>query len=240
MNIAFKTTLTLITGISMLALASCKPGCLKGSGNVVTENRKVTNFSKLDISGDFNISLTQDSSLNVSVAGDDNLVKNVTTKVNGEVLTIKSEKSVCEGSTITVSIGVKKLEELKASGAVNIGTKGKLITQNFDLDLAGASKINMELDAANLTTTSTGATEVDLKGQASTFTANFEGGGKLQAFDFIVGNYNLQSSGAGDFEINVLHELTVNTTGASTIKYKGNPTTINNKKSGVSTLTKVN
>jgi hypothetical protein len=37
-----------------------------------------------------------------------------------------------------------------------------------------------------------------------------------------------------------LHDLNVNTTGASDIQYKGNPANVNSHKTGASTLTKIN
>lgn len=239
MKTVFQTTIALLTVLA-LGITSCKTTCTKGSGNVVTEKRTVTNFTKLDISGGYTINLVQDSSLSVSVAADDNLLKDITTKVDGDKLVIKTEKNICPSGQIVVTIGVKSLTEIAEAGAITTNTQGKLTTGDLKLSLAGASKLNMELNSANVRTEASGSTELNLKGQASSHTVNISGDGKIQAFDFIVGNYDLQTSGAGDYEINVLHELTVNSSGAATIKYKGNPTTINNKKSGVSTITKVN
>jgi len=185
------------------------------------------------------VSLIQDSSLTISIAADDNLLKEISTDVSGDKLTIKTGKNVCPSGEISITIGLRNLEEIKASGAINLNTKGKLVTKDLSLNLSGANNATLELDAANLTTTASGVSELNLKGQASSHVVNLDGGGKVHAFDFIVGNYDLQTSGAGEFEINVLHELTVNSSGASSVKYKGNPASINNKKSGVSTITKV-
>jgi len=239
MKNAFQIAFCIITPLSLM-VPSCKTACTKGSGHIITEKRKVADFTKLDVSGSYQINLVQDSSLNISVAADDNLIKEITTEVNGDKLVLKTVKNVCASSEIVVTIGVHNLDEIKEAGAVTLNTLGKLVTHDLKLGVSGANKLNMELDAANLTTTASGSTELKLKGQASSHVVNLEGSGKVQAFDFTVSNYDLQTTGAGQFEINVLHELTVNSAGASTVKYKGNPTTINNKKSGSSTITKVN
>lgn len=238
MKKAFQIAMVLFWGMSLI-LSSCKSACTKGSGHVITEKRKAANFTKLDISGSYNITLVQDSSLNISIAADDNLLKEITTEVSGDKLIIKTGKNICPSGQVAITIGVRNLEEIKESGAVNLDTRGKLVTKDLNLDLSGANKLDMELDAATLSTNASGSTQLNLKGQASSHIVNLSGGGKIEAFDFIVGNYDLQTSGAGEFEINVLHELTVNSSGASSVKYKGNPATINNKKSGVSTITKV-
>ncbi|HTH82188.1 MAG TPA: head GIN domain-containing protein [Mucilaginibacter sp.] len=229
-----------VAGISVLLLNSCKMGCVKGSGKQTSETRKVNEFTRIDISGAFKINLKQDSSSAVTITGDDNLLQYIKTDVDDHKLRIKQDKNICSTGTITVNIGVHHLDLIKASGAVEVFSDGKIVTQDLHLNLSGITKINMDLDAANVNTEASGATELMLKGQASSHNVDLSGGGKIQAFDFIVGNYNISTSGASDCEINVLHDLTVNSSGAASIKYKGNPASIHNDKSGVSTITKVN
>lgn len=239
MKNVFQAALVLLTGMSLF-ISSCKMVCTKGSGHVVSEKRKVAGFTKLDISGSYDVELVQDSSQTVTISADDNLLKQIITEVSNDKLTIKTENNLCPSGQIVVTIGVRNLDEIDQSGAINLLTKGKLVTKDLSMDLSGSSNLNMELDAANVNTTASGTIDLYLKGQATMHKMDVSGGAKVRAFDFVVGNYDLETSGAGDFEINVLHELNVNSSGASTVKYKGNPTTINNKKSGVSTITKVN
>jgi hypothetical protein len=237
----FLIALSVFAGISLLLLSSCRLSCIKGSGKEATISRKVGEFTKIDISGTYKVIIKQDSSMGVTITGDDNLLEMVKTEVSGDNLKISTgNKNLCNSGPMSIIIGVHNLAAIKASGAIEINSAGKIVTKNFGLDLSGATKVNMELDAADVSTEGSGVTEITLKGQASSHNINLSGGGKIHAFDFIVGNYNIETSGASDCEINVLHELTVNSSGASSIKYKGNPTSINNKKSGVSSLTKVN
>jgi hypothetical protein len=240
MKKVYSTALTAIAGISLLLLSSCGMNCLKGSGNEVTENRKVTDFTKLDISGSYKVILKQDSSLGITITGDDNLLKIIKTEISGDKLMISTDnKNICSDHDIVITIGVHNIEAIHASGAIDIKSDGKIVAKNFGFDLSGATKIEMDLDAADVRTDGSGVTEMTLKGQASSHSIDLSGGGEIHAFDFIVGNYNIETSGASDCEINVLHELSVNSSGASDIKYKGNPTTINNKKAGASSITKV-
>jgi hypothetical protein len=233
--------LAVVTAFTMLTFASCKMSCIKGSGNQTTTNRKVADFTKLDISGAYKVILKQDSSLSVSVTADDNLQELIKTDVSGNTLKISTnKKSICASGDFTVTIGVQHLEAIKTSGAISVISEGKIIAKTFNLDLSGATRINLNLDAGTVHTEGSGVTEITLKGQASSHDINLSGGGKVHAFDFIVGNYDIETSGASECEINVLHELTVNSSGASSINYKGNPATINNKKAGVSSITKVN
>jgi hypothetical protein len=224
-----------------LTFAACKMTCLKGSGKQTTTIRKVADFTKLDISGAYKVILKQDSTLTINVTADDNLQEYIKTEVDGESLKISTnKKNICASGNFTVTIGARQLEAINTSGAISVTSAGKIVAKTFAFNLSGATKINLDLDASTVHTEASGVTEINLKGQASTHDINLSGGGKVHAFDFVVGNYDIQTSGASECEINVLHELTVNSSGASSINYKGNPATINNKKAGVSSITKVN
>lgn len=229
-----------IAAISITVLSSCRFGCIKGSGHQVTESHKFSEFTRIEISGGFKVNLKQDSSLGVSITADDNLMKYIHSTVDGDRLHIYTRKNLCGSGEMVINIGVKNLEELKGSGAVEFISDGKLVTKNLSLGLTGASKVNMDLNAADVNTEGSGSTEIILKGQASSHNLNLTGSGKVNAFDFVVGNYNIETTGASDCEINVLHELTVHSTGASDVKYRGNPTSVNSSKTGASSITKVN
>ena len=65
------------------------------------------------------------------------------------------------------------------------------------------------------------------------------GAGNLNALDFVVANYRVETSGLSRCKINVLKELSINTSGAGSVEYKGNPTQINNQHSGLTSIKKI-
>jgi hypothetical protein len=240
MKKAFNYIVLFIAGVSIAALASgCMLTCVHGSGHQVTESRKVGNFTKLDISGGFKIVLKQDSSLSLNITADDNLLKYVKTNVDDGVLHIYTKKNFCNSGQMVLNIGIRQLEEIKGSGAIEVVADGKITTKDIAFRTSGASKITLDLDAANVTTEGSGASEMFLTGQASSHHVEISGVGKIHAFDFVVGNYYISTSGAGECQINVLHSLEVHSSGASDVKYKGNPSSVTNDKSGASSVNKV-
>jgi hypothetical protein len=232
----------LISGIALtVAVSSCRFNCVRGSGHPSTETRAVTNsFTKLDISGGYRVVLKQDSSKKITITGDDNLLKYVKTEAEGGTLKIFSHKNFCQSGEMTINIGVGNLEEIRSSGATELTCDGKLVTKNLEFHLSGATKVDMELNAANVITEGSGVTEMQLRGQATSNHIDISGVAKIHAFDFVVSDYDISTSGASHCEINVLHSLHVSSSGASEIKYKGNPSDVNNDKSGASSLEKVN
>ncbi|PJJ79395.1 head GIN domain-containing protein [Mucilaginibacter auburnensis] len=218
---------------------ACKENCLQGSGNEKTDKRQLTAFSQLEITGSFNVTLVQDSSNAVTITADDNIVSVIKTDVSGDKLKISSDKkNLCSTKEIAITIGVRNLKAISASGAIDMASRGHLNLGDLDIDLAGATKLNLDVTAANIETEASGVNEITLKGQARSHKIEFSGSGNLKAFDLVTGNYNIESSGQSDCEINVLNELNIHTTGASEIKYKGTPTKINKSKTGALTLTK--
>jgi hypothetical protein len=229
----------LIAGVT-LGLSSCVFNCVHGSGNQKTEERRVGDFSEIEISGGFKVILKQDSSLAMKITADDNLLKYIKTETNGDKLKIFSKRSICNNSPIIINLGFKNLDELKASGAVEVEGDGKIIAKDLHLKLSGATKITMDLTAANVTTRSSGAIELNLKGQATSHDIDLSGVGHVYAFDFVVGRCDIQTSGAGHCEVNVLNSLAVHSSGASEVRYRGNPSNVTNDKSGASSVEKVN
>lgn len=241
MKKTYLSAILFIAAISISTLSSCRFGCIKGSGKQVTEDRKISgNFSRVDISGGFKVNLKQDSSQAVSITADDNLMKYIRSNIDGDELHIYSKKNFCGSGEIVINIGVRELEALKGSGAVEFDSDGKLNVKDLNIKLNGASKVNLDLNAANVSTEGSGASEINMKGQATSHRIELTGSGKVHALDFVVGKYDIHTTGASHCEINVLDDLEVNTTGASEIQYRGNPATVNSHKTGASTLTKIN
>jgi len=236
----YSNAILIIAAASLSVLSSCRFGCVKGSGHQITEQHKMGDFTRLDVSGSFRIVLKQDSSLNVSITADDNLMKYIHTSGEGDKLRIYSKKNLCGSGEMVINIGVKNLELIKISGGNNLTTDGKLNTKDLRLELNGASKLDMDLNAANVFTEGSGSTDMNLRGQATSHKIEFAGSGKVNALDFVVGSYDIETTGASDCNINVLKDLNVNTTGAADIKYRGNPTSVNTSKTGAATVTKIN
>src|ERR1700749_761812 len=126
----YLSTILFIAAISITALSSCRFSCVHGSGHQVTETHKLGDFKRIKISGGFKVNLKQDSSLNVTITNDDNLMKYMRTSVDGDELKIDSKRNLCSSGEIVINIGVRNLEAIEASGAVDLSSDGKLVTKD--------------------------------------------------------------------------------------------------------------
>ncbi len=157
--------LALVTSL----LAGCEEGFIgtgeRGSGNMVTETRRVDGFSAINVGSAINLDLTidPDASPSVVVTFDDNIIDMVVTRVSGETLVLDIDGSVNLTGSADRSIGVttNELVALMASGASDVDATGT--TGSYELDASGASRVDVrDLIATDVELDVSGASSVDL------------------------------------------------------------------------------
>ncbi len=199
------------------------PFGIKGSGVVAEETRNVNDFTALDVSGGFEVILSQGSTQKVVIEADDNLMKEIITEVRGGELNIYTRDNVRPKSKMVARITFVKLEDIEISGAVNIKGNGQLTFDRLGLDGSGASEIELEANVRNLSADLSGASTLRLKGNGGTVSIECSGASKLHLSDFIVSEMSLDLSGASNAHVYVTDKLSVEASGASDIRYKGDP-----------------
>ncbi len=236
-----KKTTTFFLALVFLfsALACNNVDCVNGSGKQTTKTRNVGPFSKIQAGGSVKIVLKQDSIQEVKIVADDNIQERIKTRVSGDALIFEMDGNFCNSGPITLYITSKNMTGVSTSGSVELSSAGKINTTDFELDLSGDSKVNLDINAANMITEASGSSTILLRGQASNHRVELSGEGNIEALDFVVGNYKINTSGSSEMRINVLSNLDVQSSGASEIAYRGAPKYINNDKSGASTLKKI-
>lgn len=228
-----------VAAITIQCSSSCKLDCAQGSGHVVSETTKIAAFTKLDVSAEVKINLKQDSSSSLTITGDDNLLNKIKISVESGVLHIYSKTDICNSNKIVIDLGIKNLEEIRSAGEVDIVSLGKINTPNLHLKLAGAARVNLDINANHVYSRGGGVSELVLTGKTQSHEIDLSGSSKILALKFLVNNYSVETAGMGYCEINVLDSLNSHSEGASEIKYKGSPKSINADKSGVSTFDKI-
>lgn len=240
-------TFNVMKNISLIALfipvlfTGCENKCIEDSGNHVSRAVSVKNYDKIKVDGAIKLILTQDSTYRIQVDADSNIIAYVKADVSGSELKIKLDYDrYCGTDSIVVHAGIGELKDLDLAGAVKVVGDGRIYAGDVDLTFSGASDVSLDLSAAKVTTKVDGVSKIALTGQAGVHDLKIKGTAKVNAFDFVVGVYNIETEGTGKANINVLNELKVKTSGSSEIYYKGNPKKVDEKKSGATRLEKVN
>lgn len=231
----------LIALLIPVLFAGCETKCIEDSGVAANRIDSLKNFDEIKINGAIKVILVQDSSYKVLIEADSNILAYVRAEVsNSELIIELDHEEYCGTDTILVRAGIGELKTLNLDGAVKVSGEGRIFADDLKLLLSGASDVSLELSASKVSTNVDGVGKIAFTGQAGVHELKIKGTAKVEAFDFIVGVYDIQTEGIGKANINVLNELNVNTSGSSEIYYRGNPKKVDEKKSGATKLEKVN
>jgi hypothetical protein len=225
--------------ITLLIIVSCNVIGEMGSGNVIREERKVSSFSGIDVSGAFDVILIQGTTPSLFVEADDNLMNLIRTEVRDNILVIDNKKPISHSKSLKVFITFSDLKSIDLSGAVDIMSQGKLTLADLAISGSGASEGKLEMDVQRLKIGCSGGSKLKLTGSAKDVDVDASGAVDLFAFDFPAETYKLSISGAGKADINVSKELNVDISGAATVHYKGNPSKNVQDISGAGSVKKV-
>jgi len=216
--------LSLMFGLFTLASSACMfMDGVDGNGNVVKETRSVSSFDAIKIGGAFEVILSQGSSEGLVVEADENLMELIRTEVRGGTLVVDTEENIRNSKSLNIYITFKELSKLKLSGAVEVKSDETLKFDDLEFEGSGASEIDLDLELNRLECNFSGASEIDLRGKAKYCSIDNSGASELNAYDFVVAEYNIEISGAGDAKIHCTDVLKARISGAASIRYQGNP-----------------
>ena len=88
--------------ITLLIIVSCNVIGEIGSGNVIREERKVSSFNGIEVSGAYDIKLIQGTANSVIIEADDNLMDLIRTEVRGSTLVIDNKKPIAHSKSLKV------------------------------------------------------------------------------------------------------------------------------------------
>src|SRR5210317_1531947 len=99
----------------------------QGSGNIITEEREVSEFNKVHLKGSGNVFLTLGEKQTLRIKTDDNIMPLIETDVSGKKLTISHGKHYLRPTVFEVFITVNNLEDVAISGSGNVRGKDRFM-----------------------------------------------------------------------------------------------------------------
>ena len=180
---------------------------IKGSGNIKTREFNVSNFNKVEVSGEGVLVIEQGDVVSLDIETDDNLFEYVKVSVSGEIL--KIETLYGEGydlvptDSIYYYLKFKDLEELKLPGAVTVKCDNLQLSK-LDLDMSGVA-------------------DVEVAGEINIINISVDGVGNLKCGNLSSTDCSINGDGNAHITISVNGKLDINFTGIGTIKYSGDP-----------------
>jgi Putative auto-transporter adhesin, head GIN domain len=193
--------------LALLAVVLLVPACsvTRGSGQLATESRPVSGFTKVELSGMGELAIEKTGTESLTISAEDNILPRLTSEVSGDTLTLgaKPNTSIVPTKPITYSLTVKDLTGLAVSGSGSIHVPN-LTTAALSIELSGSGTI----------TASGTVNDQDLE---------ISGSGHYQAEQLMSKTTKAVISGSGTASVVATDVLDVKISGSGTLTYSGNP-----------------
>ena len=254
----------------LLLLAGFVVNAQENKSIVYDENaqqRKVPSFTAISVSSAIDLYLTQSNKNEVAVsATNDEIRDHIITEVVGGTLIIrlgdkgtwfswrkwgnyktKAYVSIQDINALTASGAstvhlVNTIESpkmrIKLSGASDF--KGNIKAGVLMYQLTGASDYKGEISANSIDIDGSGASSIELIGRVDDLAIEVSGASTAKLYNLTAKGAILRASGASNIGVTVTEILRANSSGASDINYKGNPTVKESNTSGASSIRRRN
>ena len=194
--------------------------CLRGTGNLVSEDRSLPNFTAIVNTIPANVFITQGDLEDVRVEARSDIIGDIRTVINLETLTIRVEECIQDLGGVEIHVTIPEITDLTITGVGNMTAVNDLVVTQLDLSLTGVGNFNLRGSAQNL--------DIDIAGS-----------GSINAFPFETDICDINISGEGDAEVFVNDELDVTITGVGDVFYQGMPV-VTSTITGVGTVVDAN
>lgn len=198
---------------------------VRGSGNVVSEERSVSGFDKVVVQGSGDLYIEQGAEEGLTIEAEDNLMQYLTSEVRDNTLVL----SYKEGTNVSPTKGIRYNLKVKNLSDVSVAGSGNIYMDTFEADSltlsisgSGDAKI-ADLTANSLRLQSSGSGKFDVSGSATQVDVNFSGSGKFQGGNLETDNTSITIGGSGEATVWANVSLKVQISGSGDISYYGEP-----------------
>ncbi len=235
----------------MVILSSCiingdvnfdkHPPCNAGNCDIITEDRILPPFTKINHNFVGNVNISQGAEFEVIVHGESFLVHNTRMVVNNGILHIdfiENYRNLSNHLATEVTIVAPDINAIRLGGVGDFKTLNTLTSNTMEVTLSGVGNINADLVTDEITSRNSGVGSITLSGKTNIYNVYFSGVGKLNSFDLIANICDISMTSVGTCNVHVLDELNVEITSVGSVYYKGDPIVISHI-TGVGKLVKV-
>lgn len=211
----------LLISVLFFSFVSCRH--LSGSGNIITETKNVERFNGISAGSGFDVEVHIGSPASVVIEADDNIMKLVKVRVEGDVLNIHMKNGLSlTNAHLKAKVTVPSLNYIESSGAATVQVLDEIKDdRKIKLHASGAASLEAKVDAPEIETESSGAADVRVSGRTRDLRAHASGGAKISAGDLMSENADAEASGAATVHVYASVKLKADASGAGNIYYKG-------------------
>ena len=223
--------MTRILTAILSAIIFCSCQSISGSGNIVTQNRNVNQFTGVRASGSIDIEVTNDQSHSVRVEADDNIMPYIITKVEDGILDVHLKPNfMYHNINAKVFVSAPSLTKLTVSGSGSITSKDTLMNaEHIEFKVSGSGDVTAIVDAPSVNAEIGGSGTITLSGKTKDFNCSITGSGDLKCKKLLSENTIAGITGSGTAHVFASVHLLGKVTGSGDVYYSGHPAVEINK-----------
>lgn len=215
---------------------------LRGSGNVTTEDRSVTEaFERIEATRAIIVEVQRGDRHAISVKADDNLQQYIVTEVRNGTLRayLDNNKNYKSTSKMIVYVTTPELTSIEASGASRVVTNDRFEGDEMYVDVSGAAQVRLDFVGRELKAEVGGAGQVELRGSADEVHFEADSAGSLRAKGFTAKVARVEASSAASIQLRATREIHAEANSASSIRYEGNPERVFTEANSAATIKEI-
>jgi hypothetical protein len=187
----------------VLVVAGCGSLGERGSGNVATEARDVSDFDQVDLSGAATVLIEVAGTQSLTIEAEDNILPLLTTEVTDGTLKLGSSQRISPSRDVVYTITVVNLEAVAVSGSGSVTASG-IDADAFKAEISGSGTVIPD-------------------GVSESLDVSISGSGSFEGEDLESATGSVSLAGSGDAVVNVTDDLDVKVTGSGNVQYLGDP-----------------
>ncbi|MBW4888389.1 DUF2807 domain-containing protein [Mucilaginibacter sp. HMF5004] len=209
------------TGILLAVMLLC------GINNAFakTEDRHLSGFNAISLSGSYDVYITQGNTESVKVEAPDDEIERIVTEVQNGVLKIYTKKGSWNWSwsnkKVAVYVNIKTVNSLGISGSGNVYFKEGINADALKVRVSGSGDVYGKLSVKTLEAIVSGSGDIKVSGHADNATVSVSGSGDYTARDLATVGTTIRVSGSGDATVNASQKLEAAVSGSGDIRYTG-------------------
>ncbi len=197
--------------------------CVDGSGDSISQELDLDDFSKIKLTIAADVYLTQGDVQKVEVEAPQNVIHELDLDIRNDTWEIEFDECVKNYEDMKIYITIPEIKELNISGSGTVYGENDFNIEDLKIRISGSGDIDIFAEMKDLDAKITGSGKVKLGGTGDKLELNISGSGDYRLFDMIAEDVEVKVSGSGDTEVTANDELDVDISGSGDVYYKGEP-----------------
>lgn len=196
---------------------------IKGNGKIATDIRQVSGFNRIVVQGQFDLYLSQETTENVKIEAEENLIELFQTIVNDNTLYVIVPTNIKRSNKLTITVAFKELKNIILMNEVSLKSDRVVNFDEVEVVCGGLSKMDFEYKASKSKINVIDGGSVFLRGYSEELTVEAHDDAEINAFDLQSDNCTVLGSGYSEISVNANKKLAITLSGSSNLFFMGDP-----------------